>query len=57
MKVLLLQDCSILAQKATVEIKDRFFDKADFTLDDVYNCLTHFNKIEKDAQNLFMSRL
>ncbi len=38
------------SKKATVEIKDKFFDKADFTLDDVYDCLTHFNKIEKDAQ-------
>jgi len=51
MKVLLfarlLYPCS---KKATVEIKDRFFDKADFTLDDVYDCLTHFNKIEKEAQ-------
>ena len=51
MKVLLfarlLYPCS---KKATVEIKDKFFDKADFTLDDVYDCLTHFNKIEKEAQ-------
>ena len=51
MKVLLfarlLYPCS---KKATVELKDMFFDKADFTLDDVYNCLKHFNKIEKDAQ-------
>lgn len=51
MKVLLysrlLYPCS---KKATVEIKDRFFDKSDFTLDDVYDCLTHFNKIEKEAQ-------
>jgi len=51
MKVLLfarlLYPCS---KKATVEIKEKFFDKADFTLDDVYDCLTHFNKIEKEAQ-------
>jgi len=51
MKVLLfarlLYPCS---KKATVEIKDVFFDKADFTLDDVYNCLTHFNEIEREAQ-------
>ena len=51
MKVLLfarlLYPCS---KKATIEIKDRFFDKADFSLDDVYDCLTHFNKIEKEAQ-------
>ena len=51
MKVLLfarlLYPCS---KKATVEIKEKFFDKADFTLDDVYDCLSHFNKIEKEAQ-------
>lgn len=51
MKVLLfsrlLYPCS---KKATVEIKDKFFDKSDFTLDDVYDCLTHFNKIEMEAQ-------
>lgn len=51
MKVLLfarlLYPCS---KKATVEIKEKFFDKADFSLDDVYDCLTHFNKIEKEAQ-------
>ena len=58
MKVLLfarlLYPCS---KKATVEIKDRFFDKADFTLDDVYNCLTHFNKIEKDAQQFIHEQI
>ena len=58
MKVLLfarlLYPCS---KKATVEIKDRFFDKADFTLDDVYNCLTHFNKIEKDAQKFINEQI
>jgi hypothetical protein len=41
MKILLyarlLYPCS---KRATVEIKDRFFDKSDFTLDDVYHCLT-----------------
>ncbi|HHY70637.1 MAG TPA: IS1634 family transposase, partial [Thermoanaerobacterales bacterium] len=58
MKVLLfarlLYPCS---KKATVEIKDRFFDKADFTLDDVYNCLTHFNKIEKEAQQFIHEQI
>jgi transposase len=38
------------SKKATVEIKDRFFDKADFNLDDVYNCLTHFSRIAENAQ-------
>ncbi len=58
MKVLifarLLYPCS---KKATVEIKDRFFDKADFTLDDVYHSLKHFNKIEKDAQEFIHERI
>ena len=38
------------SKKATVENNDRYFDKADFTLDDVYICLTHFYKMNKDAQ-------
>lgn len=58
MKVLLfarlLYPCS---KKATVEIKDRFFDKADFTLDDVYDCLTHFDKIEKQAQQFIHKQI
>ena len=45
------------SKRATVEIKDRFFDKADFTLDDVYDCLTHFNKIEKDAQQFIHEQI
>lgn len=58
MKVLLfarlLYPCS---KKKTVEIKDRFFDKADFSLDDVYNCLKHFNKIEKEAQQFIHEQI
>lgn len=58
MKVLLfarlLYPCS---KKKTVEIKDRFFDKADFTLDDTYSCLKHFNKIEKEAQQFIHERI
>jgi len=58
MKVLLfarlLYPCS---KKKTVEIKDTFFDKADFTLDDVYNCLKHFNKIEKEAQQFIHEQI
>ena len=50
----LLYPCS---KRATVEIKDRFFDKADFTLDDVYDCLTHFNKIEKEAQQFIHQQI
>jgi len=45
------------SKRATVEIKDRFFDKADFSLDDVYNCLTHFNKIEKKAQQFIHEQI
>ena len=58
MKVLLfarlLYPCS---KKKTVEIKDRFFDKADFTLDDTYSCLKHFNKIQKEAQQFIHERI
>ena len=58
MKVLLfarlLYPCS---KKKTVKIKDRFFDKADFTLDDTYSCLKHFNKIEKEAQQFIHERI
>ena len=58
MKVLLfarlLYPCS---KKKTVEIKDRFFDKADFTLDDVYDSLTHFSKHAKEAQRFIHERI
>ena len=58
MKVLifarLLYPCS---KKKTVEIKDRFFDKADFTLDDVYDSLTHFSKHANDTQRFIHERI
>jgi len=58
MKVLifarLLYPCS---KKKAVEIKDRFFDKADFTLDDVYDSLTHFSKYAKEAQRFIHERI
>lgn len=58
MKVLLfsrlLYPCS---KKATVEIKDRFFDKAEFDLDDVYDCLTHFNQISVEAQKFIHEQI
>jgi hypothetical protein len=38
------------SKKKTVEIKERFFDKFDFDIDDVYDCLTHFSKCDGDAQ-------
>lgn len=58
MKVLvfarLLFPCS---KKRTVEIKDRFFDKADFSLDDVYDSLTHFSRHAKEAQRFIHERV
>lgn len=58
MKVLLfgrlLYPCS---KKATTELKDMFFDKADFSLDDVYNSLTHFNKIESETQQFIHEQI
>lgn len=58
MKVLLfsrlLYPCS---NKHAVEMKDRFFDKADFSLDDAYDCLTHFNKHAKEVQQFIHERI
>ena len=50
----LIYPCS---KRTTVKIKDLFFDKADFTLDDVYHSLKHFNKVEKDAQQFIHERI
>lgn len=47
----LLLFCRLLypaSKKKTLELKDRFFDNFNFTLDDVYNSLSHFDKISKD---------
>ncbi len=38
------------SKRQTVEIKDRFFEHFDFSLDDVYDCLAHFSKCAGDAQ-------
>lgn len=38
------------SKKHTVEMKERFFEHFDFSLDDVYDCLTHFKKCAEDAQ-------
>jgi len=49
----LLAYCRILdpdSKRQTVEMKDRFFEHFDFSLDDVYDCLTHFSKCADDAQ-------
>ena len=45
------------SKKKTTEIKDRFFDKADFTLDDVYDSLTHFSKHAKEVQRFMHERI
>lgn len=41
------------SKKKTFENKDVFFEKMDFSLDDVYRCLSFFNK-HKDALQLWM---
>ena len=38
------------SKRHTVEMKDRFFENFDFSLDDVYDCLTHFDKCAEEAQ-------
>ena len=38
------------SKKKTMEIKDRFFENFDFSLDDVYDCLAHFSNYSKKAQ-------
>ncbi|MEQ6378754.1 IS1634 family transposase [Bacillaceae bacterium S4-13-56] len=41
------------SKKKTFENKDAFFEKMDFSLDDIYRCLSFFNK-HKDALQLWM---
>lgn len=41
------------SKKKTFEDKDVFFENTDFSLDDIYRCLTFFNK-HKDALQLWM---
>ena len=41
------------SKKKTFENKERFFEKSDFSLDDVYRCLSFFNK-HKDALQLWL---
>jgi transposase len=38
------------SKRETVKMKDSFFEHFDFSLDDVYDCLTHFSKGAEDAQ-------
>jgi len=49
----LLAYCRILdpdSKRQTVEMKDCFFEHFDFSLDDAYDCLTHFSMCAKDTQ-------
>ena len=38
------------SKRHTVEMKDHFFENFNFSLDDVYDCLTHFDKCSEEAQ-------
>lgn len=38
------------SKKHTLEMKDRFFENFEFSLDDVYDSLSHFSKCAEDAQ-------
>jgi transposase len=38
------------SKRKTLEIKDRYFENFDFSLDDIYNSLTHFSKCAKESQ-------
>ena len=38
------------SKKASYEARDRFFERFDFTLDDVYRSLNHFDKISDEMQ-------
>lgn len=38
------------SKRQTLQLKDRFFEGFDFSLDDVYDSLEHFGKIAQDAQ-------
>jgi len=39
------------SKKSTWENRHLFFEKNDYSLDDVYRCLTYLNKIKDDVQN------
>jgi len=45
------------SKKKAFEEKGRFFERFDFTLDDVYRALTHFYKVSKDLQRYIHGRL
>ena len=45
------------SKKKAFEGKDRFFERFDFTLDDVYRALTHFDKVSEDMQRFIHGRI
>ena len=51
--MILLAMCRILfpcSKRRALEEKGRFFERFDFTLDDIYRALNHFDKVSKDLQ-------
>ena len=51
--MILLTMCRILSpcsKKRALEEKGRYFERFDFTLDDIYRSLDHFDKVAKDLQ-------
>jgi hypothetical protein len=45
------------SKKKTFEMKDRFFDSFKFTLDDIYESLTHYDKIAVQLQRFLHERI
>lgn len=45
------------SKKKTYESKDHFFDKMDFSIDDMYRCLTLFNKHKNPLQQWLNDRI
>jgi len=45
------------SKKKTLEIKERFFENFDFSLDDIYSSLSHFSKCASSAQKHIYQRV
>ena len=45
------------SKKKTLEIGDKFFDNFKFSLDDVYECLSHFNEISTELQRFLHEKV
>ncbi len=45
------------SKKSTFENKDRFFDRTEFSIDDVYRALTYFSDYEKELQKWIHERI